>query len=57
MERSIYYNTLHALVDSLNQQNSALSTTENSQLSLSAITFSSLSISSNSMRMRCCMSC
>jgi len=56
MERSIYHNTLHALVDSLSQQNSALSI-ENSQLSLSAITFSSLSISSNSMRMRCCMSC
>jgi hypothetical protein len=56
MERSIYYNTLHALVDSLSQQSSAYPT-ENKQLSLSAITFSSLSISSNSMRMRCCMSC
>jgi hypothetical protein len=56
MERSIYYNTLHALVDSLSQQNSVLSI-ENSQLSLLAITFSSLPISSNSMRMRCCMSC
>jgi hypothetical protein len=56
MERSIYYNTLHALVDSLTQQSSA-HPIQNSQLSLSAITFSSLPISSNSIRMRRCMSC
>ena len=56
MERSIYYNTLRALVDSLSQQSGA-HPTENSQLSLSAITFSSLPISSNLMRMRCCISC
>ena len=56
MERSIYYNTLRALVDSLSQQSSA-HPIENSQLSLSAITFSSLPITSTSMRMRCSMSC